>query len=61
VQRVVAARAGRRPRRELTFTSFGHHGGATESNTAGPIPTQLMKERPIVTDDGDANYSHEDN
>src|SRR4051794_38034975 len=34
---------GCRFRPELTFTSFGRHGGTTEASTSGLTETQLMK------------------
>jgi hypothetical protein len=46
-------------RPELTVTSFGRHGGATESNTSGLNPTQLMNKGQWSMA-AMANYLHDD-
>ncbi len=41
ISKKIILAAGLRP--ELTFTSFGRHGGTTEASTSGLTETQLMK------------------
>ncbi|WP_177234914.1 hypothetical protein [Bradyrhizobium sp. cf659] len=41
ISKEIILAAGLRP--ELTFTSFGRHGGTTEASTSGLTETQLMK------------------
>ncbi|MGY3136874.1 hypothetical protein ACVWZM_007556 [Bradyrhizobium sp. USDA 4501] len=41
ISKKIFPAAGLRP--ELTFTSFGRHGGTTEASTSGPTRTRLMK------------------
>ena len=50
--------AGLRP--ELTFTSLGRHGGATESNTSGRTETQLMTKGQWSSTAAMGNYLHDD-
>jgi hypothetical protein len=61
VQRVskkVIIAAGLRP--ELTFTSFGRHGGTTEASTSGLTETQLMQKGQWSSTTAMANYLHDD-
>jgi hypothetical protein len=50
--------AGLRP--ELTFTSLGRHGGATEANTSGRTETQLMTKGQRSSTAAMGNYRHDD-
>jgi hypothetical protein len=50
--------AGLRP--ELTFTSFGRHGGATESRSSGLTTLQLMDKIQWSPVAAMANYLHDD-
>jgi hypothetical protein len=50
--------AGLRP--ELTFTSLGRHGGATEANTSGRTETQLMTKGQRSSTAAMGNYLHDD-
>jgi hypothetical protein len=47
-------------RPELTFTSFGRHGGATESSTSGLTETQLMRKGQWASTAAMAHYLHHD-
>lgn len=61
VQRIskkIILAAGLRP--ELTFTSFGRHGGATESKTSGLTTLQLMEKGQWSSVAAMANYLHDD-
>jgi hypothetical protein len=61
VQRIskkVIVAAGLRP--ELTFTSFGRHGGTTEASTSGLTETQLMQKGHWPSTAAMANYLHDD-
>src|SRR3954471_21281847 len=61
VQRIskkVILAAGLRP--ELTFTSFGRHGGTTEASTSGLTETQLMKKGQWSSTKAMAHYLHHD-
>ena len=49
---------GLRP--ELTFTSLGRHGGATESNTSGRTENAVDDQGSMVFDGSDGNYLHDD-
>ena len=50
--------AGLRP--ELTFTSFGRHGGATEFKSSGLTTLQLMEKGQWSSVKAMANYLHDD-
>ena len=50
--------AGLRP--ELTFTSFGRHGGTTEASTSGLTETQLMQKGQWSSTAAMAHYLHDD-
>jgi hypothetical protein len=50
--------AGLRP--ELTFTSFGRHGGTTEPSTSGLTETQLMKKGQWSSTGAMAHHLHHD-
>ncbi len=56
-KRIILA-AGLRP--ELTFTSFGRHGGTTEASTSGLTETQLMKKGQWSSTKAMAHYLHHD-
>jgi hypothetical protein len=61
VQRIskkVIIAAGLRP--ELTFTSFGRHGGTTEASTSGLTETQLMQKGQWSSTAPMAHYLHDD-
>jgi hypothetical protein len=61
VQRIskkIILAAGLRP--ELTFTSFGRHGGATESKSSGLTTLQLMEKGQWSSVAAMANYLHDD-
>jgi hypothetical protein len=58
ISRKIILAAELRP--ELTVTSFGRHGGATESNTSGLTPTQLMNKGQWSSMAAMANYLHDD-
>ena len=61
VQRIskkIILAAGLRP--ELTFTSFGRHGGATESKSSGLTTLQLMEKGQWSSVKAMANYLHDD-
>jgi hypothetical protein len=61
VQRIskkVILAAGLRP--ELTFTSFGRHGGTTEASTSGLTETQLMQKGQWSSTAAMAHYLHDD-
>lgn len=45
---------------QLTFTSLGRHGGATESNTSGRAETQLMTKGQWSSTAAMGNYLHDD-
>jgi hypothetical protein len=47
-------------RSELTFTSFGRHGGTTEASTSGLTETQLMKKGQWSSTAAMAHYLHDD-
>ncbi|WP_235884631.1 hypothetical protein [Bradyrhizobium frederickii] len=47
-------------RAELTFTSFGRHGGTTEASTFGLTETQLMKKGQWSSTKAMAHYHHHD-
>jgi hypothetical protein len=47
-------------RSELTFTSFGRHGGATEASTSGLTETQLMQKGQWSSTAAMAHYLHDD-
>jgi hypothetical protein len=47
-------------RPELTFTSLGRHGGATEANTSGRTETQLMTKGQWCSTPAMGNYLHDD-
>jgi hypothetical protein len=49
-----------RLRPELTFTSFGRHGGTTEASASGLTETQLMKKGQWSSTRAMANYLHDD-
>jgi hypothetical protein len=48
------------PRPELTFTSFGRHGGATESKSSGLTELQLMEKGQWSSTAAMGNYLHDD-
>ncbi len=54
---ILAAGLGRP---ELTFTSFGRHGDATESSTSGLTTTQLMKKGQWSSPKAMVRYIHSD-
>jgi len=61
VQRIskkIILAAGLRP--ELTFTSFGRHGGTTEASASGLTETQLMKKGQWSSTTAMAHYLHHD-
>lgn len=61
VQRItkkIILAAGLRP--ELTFTSFGRHGGSTEASASGLTETQLMKKGQWSSTAAMAHYLHDD-
>jgi hypothetical protein len=45
---------------ELTFTSFGRHGGTTEASASGLTETQLMKKGQWSSTKAMVNYLHDD-
>jgi hypothetical protein len=47
-------------RSELTFTSFGRHGGTTEASTSGLTETQLMQKGQWSSTAAMAHYLHDD-
>jgi hypothetical protein len=47
-------------RDELTFKSFGRHGGATESKSSGLTELQLMDKRQWSSTKAMGNYLHDD-
>ena len=47
-------------RSELTFTSFGRHGGTTDASTSGLTETQLMKKGQWSSTKATAHYLHHD-
>ena len=47
-------------RKELTFTSFGRHGGTTEASTSGLTETQLMQKGQWSSTAAMAHYLHDD-
>ena len=47
-------------RSELTFTSFGRHGGTTEASTSGLTETQLMQKGQWSSNAAMAHYLHDD-
>ncbi|WP_415914740.1 hypothetical protein [Rhodopseudomonas palustris] len=47
-------------RSELTFTSFGRHGGTTEASTSGLTETQLMQKGQWSSTTAMAHYLHDD-
>ena len=58
ISKKIILAAGLRP--ELTFTSFGRHGGATESSTSGLTTTQLMKKGQWSSPKAMVRYIHSD-
>jgi len=61
VQRIskkIILAAGLRP--ELTFTSFGRHGGTTEASASGLTETQLMQKGQWSSTATMAHYLHDD-
>ncbi|WP_083633288.1 hypothetical protein [Bradyrhizobium sp. NAS96.2] len=61
VQRItkkIILAAGLRP--ELTFTSFGRHGGTTEASASGLTETQLMQKGQWSSTAAMAHYLHDD-
>ena len=58
IAKKIILAAGLRP--ELTFTSFGRHGGATESSTSGLTETQLMKKGQWSSTKAMPRYLHDD-
>ena len=51
---------GTGPRPELTFTSFGRHGGTTEASTSGLTETQLTQKGQWSSTAAMAHYLHDD-
>jgi hypothetical protein len=47
-------------RAELTFTSFGRHGGTTEASASGLTETQLMKKGQWSSTKAMAHHLHHD-
>ena len=58
ISKKIILAAGLRP--ELTFTSFGRHGGITEASTSGLTETQLMKKGQWSSTKAMAHYLHHD-
>ena len=58
ITKKIILAAGLRP--ALTFTSFGRHGGATESSTSGLTETQLMKKGQWSSTKAMPRYLHDD-
>ena len=61
VQRIskkIILAASLRP--ELTFTSFGRHGGTTEASASGSTGTQLMQKGQWSSTAAMAHYLHDD-
>jgi hypothetical protein len=58
ITKKIIIAAGLRP--ELTFTSFGRHGGATESKGSGLTVPQLMEKGQWSSPKAMANYLHGD-
>src|ERR1700757_1097780 len=58
ISKKIILAAGLRP--ELTFTSFGRHGGTTEASTSGLTETQLMKKGQWSSTAAMAHYLHHD-
>jgi hypothetical protein len=58
ISKKIIIAAGLRP--ELTFTSFGRHGGATESKSSGLTTLQLMDKGQWSSVAAMANYLHDD-
>lgn len=58
ISKKIIIAAGLRP--ELTFTSFGRHGGATESKSSGLTTLQLMNKGQWSSVAAMANYLHDD-
>lgn len=58
ISKKIILAAGLRP--ELTFTSFGRHGGTTEASTSGLTETQLMKNGQWSSTKAMAHYLHHD-
>lgn len=58
ISKKIILAAGLRP--ELTFTSFGRHGGTTEASTSGLTETQLMKKGQWSSTKAMAHYLHHD-
>jgi hypothetical protein len=58
ISKKIIIAAGLRP--ELTFTSFGRHGGTTEASTSGLTETQLMKKGQWSSTKAMAHYLHHD-
>jgi hypothetical protein len=58
ISKKIIIAAGLRP--ELTFTSFGRHGGATESKSSGLTTLQLMEKGQWSSVAAMANYLHDD-
>jgi hypothetical protein len=58
ISKKIIIAAGLRP--ELTFTSFGRHGGTTEASTSGLTEMQLMKNGQWSSTKAMAHYLHHD-
>jgi hypothetical protein len=58
ISKKIILAAGLRP--ELTFTSFGRHGGATESKSSGLTTLQLMDKGQWSSMAAMGNYLHDD-
>jgi hypothetical protein len=58
ISKKIILAAGLRP--ELTFTSFGRHGGATESKSSGLTELELMEKGQWSSTAAMGNYLHDD-
>ncbi|WP_229169874.1 hypothetical protein [Bradyrhizobium altum] len=58
ISKKIILAAGLRP--ELTFTSFGRHGGTTEASASGLTETQLMKKGQWSSTKAMTHYLHHD-
>lgn len=58
ISKKIILAAGLRP--ELTFTSFGRHGGTTEASTSGLTETQLMQKGQWSSTAAMGHYLHDD-
>jgi hypothetical protein len=58
--RAQGPRHHRRGWKELTFTSFGRHGGATDSAASGLTEVQLMKKGQWSSTKAMPRYLHDD-